>query len=624
MKLKWYILLAILSSAFGAAAQCTTPISTFPYTEDFETSDGNWIIGGNAPDWAWGQPNKDVIRGAGSGNLCWITGGTTGGSYTNGQNSWLRSPCFDFTTLVHPQISFLVFWETERRFDGADIQYSTDGGTNWQTIGSNSSTCTSVNWYNNTAVTYLGGGAGWSGNVQPTSGSCLGGSGSGTWLAARHELEALAGRPSVIFRFRFGAGTTCNDYNGFAIDKIEISEAPTGPANFTYTCGTGNSMSFTSITPTCPVSYAWDFGDTGSGSNNTSSDANPTHQFSTTGPFTITLTVTYASGPPSVITHSIELIGATISTTQPITCGGGSNGALSVTATGSSTPYSYVWNTSPPQTGSSVTGLGAGMYTVLVSSSSATCPLISNITLAEPPLLIVNPVPTNAVCTGNNGSIDARVTGGTPGYTYTWSNGGSTAMISNLAAGSYDLTVKDNNGCTVITNGIIVGRTNRTVPVSLGNSGPFCPGQAALVLTPGTTFSSYLWQDNSTAPTFIVNAAGTYSVRVTDSEGCTGSASVTITADCGDIYFPGAFTPNGDGRNDYFGAFGNTAAVTDYRFRIFDRWGTLVFATSNPSRRWDGSFFNKRYNTGAFTWFATYTLNGRPRQEQHGTVLILR
>src|SRR5687768_3313193 len=56
-------------------AQCTGAINTFPFHEDFEMNDGSWIPGGTGSDWAWGNPDKPVITGAGSGNKCWVTGG---------------------------------------------------------------------------------------------------------------------------------------------------------------------------------------------------------------------------------------------------------------------------------------------------------------------------------------------------------------------------------------------------------------------------------------------------------------------------------------------------------------------------------------------------------------------
>jgi hypothetical protein len=111
--------------------QCSVPINTFPYNEGFETSGGGRFVGGTGSDWVWGTPSKPVITAAGGGTHCWIIGGLTASSYTNAEVSWLQSPCFDFTSLQYPYITFKVFWEMEQRFDGASLQYSTDNGTSW-------------------------------------------------------------------------------------------------------------------------------------------------------------------------------------------------------------------------------------------------------------------------------------------------------------------------------------------------------------------------------------------------------------------------------------------------------------------------------------------------------------
>src|SRR5688572_1086742 len=66
-------------------AQCGSPISSFPYTEEFESSSGGWTPGGFGNDWAWGTPAKAIINTAGGGTKCWITGGLTGNAYTNGE-----------------------------------------------------------------------------------------------------------------------------------------------------------------------------------------------------------------------------------------------------------------------------------------------------------------------------------------------------------------------------------------------------------------------------------------------------------------------------------------------------------------------------------------------------------
>ena len=90
-------------------AQC---ITAFPYHETFETSNGSWISGGTANDWAWGSPTKPTISSAAQGLKCWIVGGLNISSYNNGERSYVQSPCFDFTNLAHPYIHFSIFWES--------------------------------------------------------------------------------------------------------------------------------------------------------------------------------------------------------------------------------------------------------------------------------------------------------------------------------------------------------------------------------------------------------------------------------------------------------------------------------------------------------------------------------
>lgn len=92
------LLVCFIISIHSVKVQCTSFISSFPYSEGFETSDGGWLAGGAASDWAWGAPTKPVvINAADSGNKCRVTATLTQGLYNNNENSTLTSPCFDFT-----------------------------------------------------------------------------------------------------------------------------------------------------------------------------------------------------------------------------------------------------------------------------------------------------------------------------------------------------------------------------------------------------------------------------------------------------------------------------------------------------------------------------------------------
>src|SRR3954470_21962093 len=106
------LLSSLLSWQLGAA-QCNGTIATYPYEDDFETSTTGWTPSGLNSDWAWGTPNKKIVKGAASGTKCWITGGLTKNTYNDKERSYLQGPCFDLTALHYPYIRFKLFCDTE-------------------------------------------------------------------------------------------------------------------------------------------------------------------------------------------------------------------------------------------------------------------------------------------------------------------------------------------------------------------------------------------------------------------------------------------------------------------------------------------------------------------------------
>lgn len=374
VKLAW-IVCFLLMGLTSINSQCTAGITSFPYNEGFETSNGGWISGGAGNDWAWGTPAKPVITAAAGGTKCWVVGGLTGSSYTNSEASWIQSPCFDFTNIDNPYIEFKVFWEMEQRFDGASLQYSVDNGSSWLPVGaaSDATNCLNTNWFNNNSITYLAslnpGKNGWSGNSQPTTGSCAGGSGSNGWVTAKHTMPYLGNTAGVQFRFIFGAGTICNNYDGFAVDDIMIGEAPPNVASFTYTCANSNTVNFTSTSTPCPTGFAWNFGDVASGANNTATTSNPSHTFSAPGTYTVTLTVSGPGNAPSTIRKDVTVINAVVDMLSPADCQQNTGGSLIVSVEGTTAPLTLVWNTSPVQTTTIATNLAAGLYTVTISGT---------------------------------------------------------------------------------------------------------------------------------------------------------------------------------------------------------------------------------------------------------------
>lgn len=215
-------------------------ISTFPYTESFETGNGGWISSGNLNSWALGAPSGTVIDTAFNGTQAWVT--NLSGVYNNNEASFVTSACFDFTSLTSPIISFNIWYEASTSNDGALLQASIDGGATWNTVGAFGDP---NNWYNDNSIFGLNAidpnQQGWTGN---------GTAGSNGWIASRRSLPSLGGEPSVRFRFAFGAdGFTQNE--GFAFDNISIIETPSSDAGLveivdpTSGCGLTNAETVT-------------------------------------------------------------------------------------------------------------------------------------------------------------------------------------------------------------------------------------------------------------------------------------------------------------------------------------------------------------------------------------------
>jgi gliding motility-associated-like protein len=532
MRLKLCSLLILSVLYFSNAnAQCGTTISTFPYVEDFETGQGGWTSGGYLNDWAWGAPNKSLIRSAGSGNKCWVTGGLTGSFYNYAERSYVKSPCFDFTNLRHPFFSFLIFWESEHTYDGMVLQYSLNGGTTWTNVGSvsDSANCMTANWYNTRTVTNLDTLAtvrnGWTGNSHATSGSCQGTGGSLRWVRAKHCISELAGQPSVMFRFAFGAGTTCNNFDGVAFDSVSIAEAPANTADFSYTCLASNKISFTGITTMCPDSFAWNFGDPASGASNTALTQNATHTFSAPGTYTVIFTNSGPCNAPATISKVINVLQVKDTAVNEL-CFAGNTASITVTATGGVTPYTYNWGAGI--TSQNRTGLGVGSYTVTVTDSIH-CTATATAVITQPAAISVILTPTNATC-AIGGTITVLATGGTGAYSYNWGAGITSQNRTGLGAGTYTVTVTDLNNCTgtasaTITSTSSFAATLTPTPVSCngGNN-----GAVTVSLSGGRAPYVFNWGGGIVSQNLTGLSAGTYSVTVTDSSGCIATGTVAV------------------------------------------------------------------------------------------------
>jgi gliding motility-associated-like protein len=514
-------MLGLLSAGQLVHAQCGTPISSFPYDEGFETAPA-WTSGGTASDWAWGTPAHPLINAAGGGNKSWCVGGLTGTFYNNNERSWLESPCFDFTALNAPRITFKIFWEVERQYDGMTFQYSTDGGVTYANVGgyNEPADCNTANWFNSANITNLPGSInpkqGWSGRSGATQGSCLGSAGSMGWVTASHCLGWLANQPSVRFRFYFGAGSQCNNFDGIAIDDIHIGESDPVVAAFTGDCD-GTTISFLNSSTPCPNLFSWNFGEAGS-PQNTSTDENPSHTYAAPGTYTVTLTATDACGATATTTQSISILGVSITAVQP-SCGQ-DNGSLTAQVTGANGPVNYIWSPGGATT-QTLANAGPGDYTVTVTATNS-CSATATATL-QPSIdnMSVAMAHTDVACAGGaDGTATAEVAGGTAPITYAWSPGGGTsATITGLAAGTYSCTVSDGSGCTVEQS--VTVDAPEPVTVAAGQDTTVCTGTTLTLQAQaagGVPGYTYTWSPEG--PVVTPQVSTLYTVTAMDANGC--------------------------------------------------------------------------------------------------------
>ena len=223
-----------------------------------------------------------------------------------------------------------------------------------------------------------------------------------------------------------------------------ISTATGSQTNVSCNGGTNGSASVTPSGGTPGYTYSW------SPSGGTAATATGL----AAGSYTVT--VTDANGCTAtrnyLLTQPSAISTATGSQTN-VSCNGGTNGSASVSPSGGTPGYTYSWSPSGG-TAATATGLAAGSYTVTVTDANG-CTATRNYFLTQPSVIsTATGSQTNVSCNGGtNGSASVTASGGTPGYSYSWSpSGGTAATATGLAAGSYTVTVTDANGCTATRN----------------------------------------------------------------------------------------------------------------------------------------------------------------------------
>lgn len=281
----------------------------------------------------------------------------------------------------------------------------------------------------------------------------------------------------------------------------------------------GATASATGGTP--PYDYDWDNGETGETATMLLGGSQ-------------SVTVTDDNGATATASFNIneptEVIGTVIAVIAE-SCDGMLDGSAEVDAAGGTPGYTYEWSNS--QTGPLLSQVAAGSYSVTILDASLCETVLFVDVPATPDLTITEFEPYAVSCLGaNNGGVDVSIIGGTPGYTYLWSNGQTTEDLMNVAAGNYTLTVTDSKGCTIsesvqVDNGpqVIIDATNAALDVSCHGT---MDGSIDINVSGGTAPYTYDWNNGDSGNPINNLGPGLYVVTVTDAGGCTAQTTLQI------------------------------------------------------------------------------------------------
>lgn len=326
---------------------------------------------------------------------------------------------------------------------------------------------------------------------------------------------------------------------------------------------------------TSPYVYSW----SPSGGNSATA--------SNLSPGTYSCTITDANGCSSTaaitITEPAQL--STVLTSTDISCNGSNDGSGTATPSGGTPAYSYLWQPTGG-TGSTASGLAAGSYTCTITDANG-CTATAIVSITEPLALVSTASVTPVLCNGEaNGSAAVTASGGTGTLAYSWSPaGGSGANASGLSAGTYTCTITDMNGCT----GTEVVTITEPQPVSIALTGDtICPGEQATLAASGSggvAPYAYLWPDGSSGNSITISPAAntSYSVTVTDANGCSQTAQANVVVNPAPVAAFSINAPNGLFLlNDGTGQLCFTDASTGALSYLWDMNGNGTSVLQNP------------------------------------------
>lgn len=366
------------------------------------------------------------------------------------------------------------------------------------------------------------------GNTGSAAVSATGGSTpySYTWLPNVSNSSSAAGLIKGNYTISVNDTNGCDTVVNVFVNQPTLLQSSSIQTNVSCAGGNNGTAAVAATGGSSPYTYIW--------SNGSSQPAADSLQI---GKYFVT--VTDSNGckaiDSSTITEPVPLV-LILSSSANVNCFGNCNGSATVAGSGGVLPYTYLWNDTTATATATAVNLCAGTYLAVLTDSNG-CMKTQSVTITQPTLFTAVDTAFNATCYQKcNGYAVIIPNGGITPYTYLWTptppSGQGTATANNLCAGSYSLQVSDNNGCLIFRTFNINEPTILNANTSSDNANCGQPdGKAWATANGATPPYSFAWganTGNQTSDTAKNIAPGVYIVTVTDNNGCTGTATVTV------------------------------------------------------------------------------------------------
>ena len=422
--------------------------------------------------------------------------------------------------------------------------------------------------------------------------------------------------------------------NGVAVTVAGSGGFTAAPSQINVTCfGSNNASAHVSANGgTTPFTYAW-----------STNPVQTTSSVSGISAGNYTCVITDAMGCIQTISFIITqppAVTGNITNPVNVSCFGGNNGSATASGSGGTGVITYLWNTNPAQTTPTASHLIAGNYVVTIKDANG-CAVTQSVTITQPSGMTILTSATPAACRETNGTATVTSTGGALPYSYIWltNPAQTTPTASNLGGGTYTVIVADANGCTQ-SQSVVVG--GGSFPIANFN---FNPSVVSLLdpwvnFTDGSSGNPAIWiwnfgdtvsGNNSSAlqnPAHVYSDTGTYCITllISDTSGiCRDSIVKCLKVESPyTFYIPNSFTPNFDGKNEFFTGYGT--CIKNFHILIFDRWGNLIFESYDLNKGWNGAVNNigKLVEEDVYVWKITIMDIYKKEHKYIGRVTMIR